>query len=59
MAVELIAAWLLREAYKLIVVPVGTELRQRLDRKIADKIAGSVSTSLFRLARPHSSIHPL
>jgi hypothetical protein len=47
MAVELIAAWLLREAYKLIVVPVGTELRQRLDRKIADGIAASVPTSLL------------
>jgi hypothetical protein len=54
MAVELIAAWLLREAYKLIVVPVGTELRQRLDRKIADRIAASVPTSLFHAQPPES-----
>jgi len=47
MVVELIAAWVLREAYKLVVVPVGTELRQRFDKKLADKIAGSVSTTLF------------
>ena len=47
MPVELVAAWLLREAYKLVVVPVTSNLQERFDAKLADKISEAVSDKLF------------
>jgi hypothetical protein len=45
--VELIAAWLVMQAYKLIVVPVATGVRQRLVDDLSAKIAAPVSAKLF------------
>ena len=42
MPIELVAAWLLREAYKLVVVPVASNLLQRFDNKLADNISSAV-----------------
>jgi len=45
--VELIAAWLVMQAYKLIVVPVATGVRQRIVDDLSAKIAAPVSAKLF------------
>jgi hypothetical protein len=45
--VELIAAWLVMQAYKLIVVPVATDVRQRFVDDLSAKIAAPVSAKLF------------
>jgi len=47
MPIELIAAWLVREAYKLIVVPVASDVRRRIDDKLSEKITATVSARLF------------
>lgn len=47
MPIELIAAWLLREAYKLIVVPVASGVRQHFVDKLSEEIAAPVSAKLF------------
>jgi hypothetical protein len=47
MPVELIAAWLVMQAYKLIVVPVASGVRQQLVNELSAKIAAPVSERLF------------
>src|SRR3954449_11289325 len=47
MPIELVAAWLLREAYKLVVIPVGKDLQQRFNRKLSERIETTVSDKLF------------
>lgn len=47
MPIELIAALVLRQAYKLIVLPVATGVRQRIVDQLSEKIAAPVSERLF------------
>jgi hypothetical protein len=47
MPVELIAAWLVMQAYKLIVVPVASGVRQQFVNELSEKIAAPVSDKLF------------
>jgi hypothetical protein len=47
-AIELaIGGWLLRQAYKAILVPVGDDLRQRLNQRLADAISKHVDASVL------------
>jgi hypothetical protein len=47
MPVELIAVWLVSQAYKLVAVPIANNLMKRVNDKIADKIAATTSKMLF------------
>src|SRR6266568_164317 len=47
MPVELIAAWLVMQAYKLSVVPVASGVRQQLVTELSEKIAAPISDRLF------------
>jgi hypothetical protein len=54
MPVELIAAWLVSQAYKLFVLPVAGNIQQRINNEIANKIVGAAS-NVFGAHGPASS----
>jgi hypothetical protein len=47
MPVEVIAGWLIMEAYKLIVVPVADSVRQRFVERLSKKIEEPIARRLF------------
>jgi hypothetical protein len=50
----LLAGWVVREAYKLIVVPVADNIRQRFVDEVSVKIADPVANKLFHKSAPPS-----